>query len=367
MNEVRETRHAQLDETDLGEIKVNQYVIKELIGKGAFGFVSLAVDTHDGKEYAFKEFSKARLRHKKMSRMMRPVGQGGIRGRRTSFAIRARSIQTGEAEDSMDLIRGELAILKKLNHLNIIKLFEVIDIDDDDVLYMVFEMCHGGPIQKVSLTEPFDPYPEEAGRKFMRGIILGVEYLHENGIVHRDLKPDNILLSGDGTLKIADFGVSEIFTGGYDKVKGAAGSPAFMAPELFDCRQEYSAKAADLWAIGVILFGLCFGRLPFSGGNVIEIREAILNQEYVSAVIPDNANRDLEDLVKKLLLKDPLERITMDALRVHPWVTAHGTQPLISIEENTKHAVREITEDEVRDAIKTIGSALVVVSLAYGM
>ncbi|KAJ9078565.1 hypothetical protein DSO57_1005408 [Entomophthora muscae] len=294
-----------------------------------------------------------------MSNMMRPVGQGGMRGKRSSFSIRARNIQTGEAEDSMDLIRGEMAVLKKLNHKNIVKLYEVIDIAEDDILYMVFEMCHRGPVQEVNLTEPFNRYSEEKSRGFFREIILGVEYLHENGIVHRDLKQDNILLLKDGTLKIVDFGVSEIFTGGNDKIKGTAGSPAFMAPELLkQGRPEFSAKATDIWAMGVILYGLYFGALPFVGGNIIEIREAILNQEVA---FPEATNPEFEDLIKRLLAKHAEERMTMDELRIHPWVTVNGTKPLISLEENTKNVVQEITEDDVRGAIKTIGSVLLVV------
>lgn len=220
-------------------------------------------------------------------------------------------------------------------------------------------MCHRGPIQDVSLTEPFKRYSEKETRSFFREIILGVEYLHENGIVHRDLKQDNILVLKNGTLKIVDFGVSEMFTGGNDKIKGTAGSPAFMAPELLmQGRPEFSAKATDLWAMGIILYGLYFGSLPFTGGNIIEIRESILTQEVV---FPGAIKPEFEDLIKELLNKNAEERMAMDELRVHPWVTVNGTEPLITLEENTKHVVQEITEDDVSGAIKTIGSVLLVV------
>lgn len=359
MSEIRETRHAEVQETDDGDIRVNQYLIKESIGKGAYGIVSLAVDTTSGIEYAMKEFSKSRLRRKNRSNMMRPAGQGGIRGKRTSFSIRARNIQTGESEDSMDLIKGEMAIMKKLDHNNIVKLYEVLDSDNDDVLYMVFEMCHKGPIQDVKLNGTFDSYSEEESRKYFRDLILGVEYLHENGIAHRDLKPDNILLLKDGTLKIADFGVSEIFKGDNGKITGSAGSPAFMAPELLKAGQkEFHAKAIDIWAMGVILYCLNFGTLPFLGGNILEIRDAIVNKDFT---VPENTNPDLKDLLAKLLCKDPQQRISMDELRVHPWITNGGKDPLSSFEENTKHVVHEITEEDIRCAIKNIGSIITVV------
>lgn len=358
MSGIRETRHAEIQETDDGDIKVNQYLIKESIGKGAYGIVSLAVDTTSGIEYAMKEFSKSRLRRKNRSAMMRPAGQGGIRGKRSNFSIRARNINSGEAEDSMDLIKGEMAILKKLNHNNIVKLYEVLDSDNDDVLYMVFEMCHKGPIQDVKLSGKFDSYGEEESRKYFRDLLLGVEYLHENGIAHRDLKPDNILLLNDGTLKIADFGVSEIFQGD-DKITGSAGSPAFMAPELLEASQkEYHAKAIDIWAVGVILYCLNFGTLPFLGVNVLEIRDAIVTQDFI---VPDDTNPELKDLLTRLLCKDPQQRITMDELRVHPWVTEDGKNLMSSFEENTKHVVQEITDDDIRCAIKGFGSIITVV------
>ncbi|CAG8692501.1 9436_t:CDS:2, partial [Racocetra fulgida] len=170
VHEVKETLDATVTENKEGERCLNNYVLKEVIGQGAYGTVNLAVDKLTGNKYAIKEFSKTRLR-KKTNYFRRPRGRFG----------KVMENYDPSSSDPLYLIRGEVAVLKKLNHPNVIKLFEVLD-DEQDSLYM-------------------------------------------------DIKPDNLLLSAEGVLKIVDFGVSEMFTEGNDKMKKSAGSPAFMAPE----------------------------------------------------------------------------------------------------------------------------------------
>lgn len=100
--------------------------------------------------------------------------------------------------------------------------------------------------------------------------------MHANDIVHRDIKPDNLLISKDDVLKIVDFGVSEMFVKGNDRLKKSAGSPAFMAPELCVTRHgEVSGKAADIWSMGVTLYCLIYGKTPFMSSNIIELYEQI--------------------------------------------------------------------------------------------
>jgi [calcium/calmodulin-dependent protein kinase] kinase len=138
--------------------------------------------------------------------------------------------------------------------------------------------------------------------------------VHAQGIIHRDIKPDNCLITGDDVLKIVDFGVSEMFDK-QDQMKTAksAGSPAFMPPELCVARHgEVDGKAVDIWSMGVTLFCLLFGRIPFERHGVIELYEAIRTEqpEY------DECDNSLEDLLRKLLEKDPHRRITMEQIRV---------------------------------------------------
>ncbi|EXX69892.1 uncharacterized protein OCT59_005440 [Rhizophagus irregularis] len=358
-HEVKETLDAVVTETQDGDRCLNNYVLKEVIGHGAFGTVILAYDKNTKTKYAIKEFSKSRLRKRdKANYFRRP--RGGLRGARGRGGV-SRSNTTDHITDPLHLIRGEVAVLKKLNHVNVVKLFEVLDDPSNDSLYMVFEMCENGVLMDISVNKKITPFPEDKMRLYFREMILGFEYLHNNGIVHRDIKPDNLLLSKDEVLKIVDFGVSEMFVKGNDKMKKSAGSPAFMAPELCVAHHgEISGQAADIWSMGVTLYCLAFGCLPFEKDNLLELYESIKNDEFN---IPEGTDPDLKDLFHKVLEKDPAKRITMQELRVHPWVTEKGTDQLISTEVNCTDMVTDITDDELRSAIKTIsmGTAIAVI------
>ncbi|KAF0434650.1 Pkinase-domain-containing protein [Gigaspora margarita] len=349
VHEVKETLDATISETKEGERCLNNYILKDIIGQGAYGTVTLAVDKYTGEKFAIKEFSKARLRKKTKANVFRRP-RGRDRGR---FGKALVENPDPSLADPLSLIRGEVAVLKKLNHQNVVKLFEVLD-DEQDSLYMVFEMCEKGVLMDVTIQKATTPFSNEDARRYFRHMILGFEYLHEHDIVHRDIKPDNLLLSADGILKIVDFGVSEAFTQGNDKMKKSAGSPAFMAPELCVAnRGEISGKAADIWSMGVTLYCLVFGHLPFVKDNVIDLFDSIKNDDIT---IPEGSNpdADLVDLLHKVLEKDPEKRIIMAELREHPWVTNRGSDPLISTEENCSEAVTEITDDDLSSAIKCL-------------
>jgi [calcium/calmodulin-dependent protein kinase] kinase len=200
-------------------------------------------------------------------------------------------------------------------------------------------------------------------------------------VVHRDIKPDNLLLTEDDVLKIVDFGVSEMFEKQSEMLTAkSAGSPAFLPPELCVTKHgDISGKAADIWSMGVSLYCLRFGCIPFERSGVLELYEAIRNDK--PEIDPDHGPQ-FADLMEKLLEKDPTKRIKMVELRVcffmsprastriltnsqvHPWVTKNGTDPLLSAEENTADLVEPPSELEVNHAITAkMKHLLVVVSL----
>jgi calcium/calmodulin-dependent protein kinase kinase 2 len=139
--------------------------------------------------------------------------------------------------------------------------------------------------------------------------------VHAQGVVHRDIKPDNLLLTEDDVLKIVDFGVSEMFEKQSEMLTAkSAGSPAFLPPEL--CVTKHggiSGKAADIWSMGVSLYCLRFGCIPFERSGVLELYEAIRNEK--PDIDPDHEPEFL-DLMNRLLEKDPAKRIKMAELRV---------------------------------------------------
>ena len=207
--------------------------------------------------------------------------------------------------------------MKKLDHMNLVSLIEVLDDPNEDSLYMVQEICKKGVIMKVGVDEGADPYDDESCRCWFRDLILGIEYLHAQGVVHRDIKPDNLLLTADDILKIVDFGVSEIFEKKSEMLTAkSAGSPAFLPPELCVAKHgDISGKAADIWSMGVTLYCLRFGRIPFERTSVLELYESIRNDELhfdpeIQVVDP------FKDLIVKVLQKDPAKRIKMTELRV---------------------------------------------------
>ncbi|KKY17346.1 putative calcium calmodulin-dependent protein kinase kinase [Phaeomoniella chlamydospora] len=354
--------------------RINQYIVKQEIGRGSFGAVHLAVD-ENGEEYAVKEFSKSRLRKRAQSHILRSPRALRQRGNLAPDDFNSPLHRnpatdpntTSQATNSINLIREEIAIMKKLNHPNLVSLIEVLDDPKEDSLYMVLEMCKKGVVMRVGLGETADPYSEEQCRCWFRDLMLGIEYLHAQGILHRDIKPDNCLLTKDDVLKVVDFGVSEMFEKDSEMLTvKSAGSPAFLPPELCVVRHGgISGKAADIWSMGVTLYCLRFGRIPFERGAILDLYEAIKND---SPNLPAGHDDPFCDVMLKLLEKDPERRIKMKELRVglnsrihrlihanlvkeHPWITKNGTDALLSYEENTSDLVEPPTEEEVNRAI----------------
>lgn len=139
--------------------------------------------------------------------------------------------------------------------------------------------------------------------------------MHAQGVIHRDIKPDNLLLSDEDVLKIVDFGVSEMFEKTDDMMTAkSAGSPAFLPPELCVARHgDVSGKAADIWSMGVTLYCLRYGRIPFERLNVLEMYEAIRTEQ---PALPPDEGEEFVDLIHNILEKDPRKRIKMEELRV---------------------------------------------------
>ncbi|KAI1822962.1 kinase-like domain-containing protein [Xylaria intraflava] len=356
--EVKETLDAKYtnDEIDgRSQSTVNQYVIGEEIGRGSCGAVHLATDQF-GNEYAIKEFSKSRLRKRAQSHILRRPGPGGPRrlapGQSLNNFNRKRFSrqEDAEAKDALYLIRAEIAIMKKLDHPNLVALIEVLDDPEDDSLYMVLEMCKRGVVMNIDLNQPAIPYNNELCRTWFRDLVLGIEYLHAQGIIHRDIKPDNLLLTEDDVLKIVDFGVSEMFEKSNEMVTNkVAGSPAFIPPELCQANHgEVSGKAADVWSMGVTLYCLKYGKLPFDGNHVLDMYKAIRENPFY---LPDGEEPTFVDLITRILDKDNRTRITLPEIRNHPWVTRNGIDPLLSEEENCSNLVETPNELEMNHAI----------------
>ncbi|KAH0514095.1 MAP/microtubule affinity-regulating kinase 3 [Microtus ochrogaster] len=148
-------------------------------------------------------------------------------------------------------------------------------------------------------------------------IVSAVQYCHQKRIVHRDLKAENLLLDADMNIKIADFGFSNEFTVG-SKLDTFCGSPPYAAPELFQGK-KYDGPEVDVWSLGVILYTLVSGSLPFDGQNLKELRERVLRGKYR---IPFYMSTDCENLLKRFLVLNPVKRGTLEQIMKDRWINA---------------------------------------------
>ncbi|XP_010792701.1 MAP/microtubule affinity-regulating kinase 3-like [Notothenia coriiceps] len=207
----------------------------------------------------------------------------------------------------------EVRIMKILNHPNIVKLFEVIE--TERTLYLVMEYASGGEVFDYLVAH--GRMKEKEARAKFRQIVSAVQYCHQKHIVHRDLKAENLLLDADMNIKIADFGFSNEFTMG-NKLDTFCGSPPYAAPELFQGK-KYDGPEVDVWSLGVILYTLVSGSLPFDGQNLKELRERVLRGKYR---IPFYMSTDCENLLKRFLVLNPTKRGTLEQIMKDRWINA---------------------------------------------
>ncbi|XP_072456605.1 calcium/calmodulin-dependent protein kinase kinase 2 isoform X1 [Notamacropus eugenii] len=339
-----ESRHVSI--TGMQDcVQLNQYTLKDEIGKGSYGVVKLAYNEDDNTYYAMKVLSKKKL-----------VRQAGFPRRPPPRGTKPTSEGCIQPKGPIEQVYQEIAILKKLDHPNVVKLVEVLDDPNEDHLYMVFELVNQGPVMEVPTVKPLT---EDQARFYFQDLIKGIEYLHYQKIIHRDIKPSNLLVGEDGHIKIADFGVSNEFKGTDALLTNTVGTPAFMAPEtLSETRKIFSGKALDVWAMGVTLYCFVFGQCPFMDERILSLHSKIKSQALEFPDQPDIAD-DLKDLIARMLDKNPESRIIVPEIKLHPWVTRHGAEPLPTEDENC--TLVEVTEEEVENSVKHIPSLATVI------
>ncbi|ROT64828.1 putative serine/threonine-protein kinase MARK2 [Penaeus vannamei] len=212
---------------------------------------------------------------------------------------------------SLQKLFREVRIMKILDHPNIVKLFQVIE--TERTLYLVMEYASGGEVFDYLVFH--GRMKEKEARAKFRQIVSAVQYCHQKKIIHRDLKAENLLLDSEMVIKIADFGFSNEFTPG-NKLDTFCGSPPYAAPELFQGK-KYDGPEVDVWSLGVILYTLVSGSLPFDGSNLKELRERVLRGKYR---IPFYMSTDCENLLKKFLVLNPARRASLETIMKDRWM-----------------------------------------------
>ena len=177
---------------------------------------------------------------------------------------------------------------------------------------------------------------EDEARCFFQQILSGVEYCHRNMVVHRDLKPENLLLDDKRHVKIADFGLSNVMKDGHF-LKTSCGSPNYAAPEVISGKL-YAGPEVDVWSCGVILYALLCGSLPFDDESIPNLFRKIKNGIYS---LPHHLSPGARDLIPRMLLVNPMKRITIAEIRQHQWFTTHLPRYLavIQVTHQTQHCL----------------------------
>uniref|UniRef100_A0A8C1FBM4 non-specific serine/threonine protein kinase n=1 Tax=Cyprinus carpio carpio TaxID=630221 RepID=A0A8C1FBM4_CYPCA len=244
-------------------------------------------------------------------RLLKTIGKGNFaKVKLAKHILTDKEVRIAFTPQIKSLFR-EVRIMKLLNHPNIVKLFEVIETDKS--LYLVMEYASGGEVFDYLVAH--GRMKEKEARAKFRQIVSAVQYCHQKCIVHRDLKAENLLLDADMNIKIADFGFSNEFTLG-SKLDTFCGSPPYAAPELFQGK-KYDGPEVDVWSLGVILYTLVSGSLPFDGQNLKELRERVLRGKYR---IPFYMSTDCENLLKKLLILNPTKRGSLEQIMKDRWM-----------------------------------------------
>uniref|UniRef100_A0A8C2K0E3 non-specific serine/threonine protein kinase n=1 Tax=Cyprinus carpio TaxID=7962 RepID=A0A8C2K0E3_CYPCA len=286
-------------------------------------------------------------------RLLKTIGKGNFaKVKLARHVLTGREVSRYIFNVTYTLFR-EVRIMKVLNHPNIVKLFEVIE--TEKTLYLIMEYASGGEVFDYLVAH--GRMKEKEARAKFRQIVSAVQYCHQKRIVHRDLKAENLLLDADMNIKIADFGFSNEFTIG-SKLDTFCGSPPYAAPELFQGK-KYDGPEVDVWSLGVILYTLVSGSLPFDGQNLKELRERVLRGKYR---IPFYMSTDCENLLKKLLVLNPGKRGSLEQIMKDRWMNVgHDEEELKPYTEpepdfsDTKRIELMITmgfpKDEVTEAL----------------
>ena len=268
----------------IGYMKFTDYYdLKEVIGKGKFGVVNLGIHKKTQQQVAVKIINKD-------------------------------SIKTVEDKE---LVRIEIGILKLCHHPNVVRLLD--HLENEDYIFIVMEYIEGGTLGQYFKKKNFN-FSERQASSIMSQIASAVKYLHRYGIVHRDLKPDNIMITQQndfGVIKIMDFGLSKIVST-QEKMVDGYGTLSYVAPEVL-LRTPYN-KEVDIWSMGVILYYMLCGHLPFKGNKEVAIAEKIVNDDLeFDDEEWEVRSKKVRELIISCLKKEPEERITIDEFINHPW------------------------------------------------
>jgi serine/threonine protein kinase len=257
--------------------QIGPYVLLGCIGEGAFSVVKLVRHESTGRFYAAKIVPRSRLDSEYLLRR---------------FEIEIRTHQS-------------------MHHPGVVQLYDLFK--DDNNFYVILEFCSNGELFQCIIDRGH--FPEDEARPMALQMLNALQYVHAQGVTHRDLKPENVLIGDFGQVKLSDFGLSRFFP--MDAMVGTpCGSPCYASPECLS-GESYSGKTTDVWSLGVIVFAMVTGQLPWTKTNQAELFEQIRHGDYI---IPPSLTEDCGNFLRGLLTVSPSERLTIEEAISHPWL-----------------------------------------------
>ena len=265
----------------IADIKSYYNFIQEL-GHGSYGHVIRVQNITTGHIYACKKMNKRQIKNKQR-------------------------------------FKTEIDLLRATDHPNIIKLYDIYE--DNIYIYLIMEECLGGEFfdRLAKKAKKLSMYTEKDAAKIFKQLLEAVNYLHAHGVCHRDLKPENILFSTieeNSPIKLIDFGLSKIFNGEDDEMKGAVGTTFYMAPEVIN--DKYNEKC-DIWSCGIILYIMLCGKPPFYSKNEEELKNKICSMKYSFYPEFDKISEDAKDLLRQIFVVND-NRPTISDILNSTWV-----------------------------------------------
>ncbi|KAJ3382801.1 hypothetical protein HDU84_004046 [Entophlyctis sp. JEL0112] len=277
---------------------IANYRIDRTIGQGTYGKVKLGIHLVTGEKAAVKIIEKSQIKSpKQVARLQR-----------------------------------EIRFLKLLHHPHIISVYDVIE--TDAYIYILTEYAVGGELFDYIVSNK--RIAEDEARRFFRMVVGAVAYCHQNAVIHRDLKPENLLLDENKSIKIIDFGFANNYKTDGSQLDTFCGSPFYAAPEMI-LGKKYTGPEVDIWSLGVILFAMLCGHLPFDVNGVSAVRSSndsffFLQDDNMKELyrkiasgkyaVPDHVSPTARHLMSRLIHTHPQTRATMRELLMHPWINS---------------------------------------------
>lgn len=273
---------------------VTDFDYGEILGEGSYSTVLVGRDKRTGKQYAVKRLDKAHI----------------VKNNKVKYVMIERDA------------------ISRMNHPGIVKLYWTFK--DNRSLFFVLDLARGGELY--TYIRRLAPFDIDTARFYAAELLLAIEHIHSRGVIHRDIKPENILLDDKLHIKVADFGSAKIIQDNADgeSADGAAaaaaaarsfvGTAEYVSPELL--RSDPVSRETDFWALGCVIYQMLSGKSPFKAATDYLIFQKIKNLEYT---MPDEFTEESKDIVQKLLMSNPDERLGsektggIEAIKNHPF------------------------------------------------